>query len=335
VTKLLKGNRWRLLATAGAVAVLALIAAWFAKTAPELVDALGDFDARLLPAIALLVAVDYGLRFYRWRWLFGVSAGRKLPLASDANVFMAGTAMILTPGRAGELVKPLYAQRLYGVPFARTAPIPLVERIVDVAAMLSLAYAGAVVFVSPLLLLLAPLGAVVVLIASRQRRIVDTGTGMLRRKFRIDDFVDGLQALCRPGPLTMSFVLGLIAWGVECVAFGLVLIGAGGEANVALFAKASFIYPLATLAGTISFLPGGLGITEGGIAGMTQATLSLGAGPAAVASLVIRGAIVGLPVVLGAPSFLMLSRRSLKAVAKATAIEAATPDVSGECVPAA
>ena len=134
--------------------------------------------------------------------------------------------------------------------------------------------------------------------------------------------------------LTVAFVMGLCSWSLECVAFGLVLTGAGAEANVALFAKAAFIYPLATLAGTVSFLPGGLGITEGGIAGMTQATLSLGAGPAAVASLVIRGAIVGLPVVLGVPSFVLLSRRSLRAGAsaldKAVVIEA----VEG-CAPAA
>ena len=123
--------------------------------------------------------------------------------------------------------------------------------------------------------------------------------------------------LRRPAPLAMSFALGLVAWGLECVAFALVLIGAGADASVSLFAKACFIYPLATLAGTISFLPGGLGITEGGIAGMTQATLAIGAGPAAVASLLIRGAIVGLPVLAGVPSFLHLGRESLRAAGRA------------------
>jgi len=220
------------------------------------------------------------------------------------------------------------------VPFARISPIPLLERIVDVVAMLSLAYLGAVVFVSPLLLLMAPTGLVVMFIASKQRRLVDAVTDLLRRKFAIDDFVEGMRSLCRPGPLLVAFVLGLCSWGLECVAFGLVLTGAGAEANVALFAKAAFIYPLATLAGTVSFLPGGLGITEGGIAGMTQATLSLGAGPAAVASLVIRGVIVGLPVLLGVPSFLLMSRRSLRVCAPQgpTAIGV---DAAEGCVPAA
>lgn len=331
MTTALRSNRWRLLATGGAIVVVALIAAWFIRTAPEFYNALADFDTRLLPAIGLLVALDYGLRFYRWRWLFGIAAGRRLPLWGDLNIFMAGTAMILTPGRAGELVKPLYAQRLYGVPFARTAPIPLVERLVDVAAMLGLAYAGAVVFVSPLLLLLAPAAALTLLISSKQSRIVDVGAALLRRKYGLDDLVDGVRALCRPGPLAMAFMLGTLAWALECLAFGLVLIGVGADAGASVFAKAAFIYPLATLAGTVSFLPGGLGITEGGIAGLTQATMSLGAGPAAVASLVIRGAIVGLPVLLGLPSFILLSRRAMRS----GSVPVAPVDAGEGCVTAA
>ena len=50
------------------------------------------------------------------------------------------------------------------------------------------------------------------------------------------------------------------------------LTGFGVEGGVELLGQAAFIYPLATLLGTFSFLPGGIGIAEGGIAGMLRAT---------------------------------------------------------------
>ena len=77
--------------------------------------------------------------------------------------------------------------------------------------------------------------------------------------------------------------------------------------------QAAFIYPLATLLGTFSFLPGGIGIAEGGIAGMLRATAGTSAAVATASALVIRFAIVGLGVLAGLPSFLLMGGRSLKA----------------------
>ena len=68
---------------------------------------------------------------------------------------------------------------------------------------------------------------------------------------------------------------------------------------------------------------------------MTQATLSLGSGPAAVASLVIRGAIVGLPVLLGVPSFLLLSRRAMRASGVPAAVGGVPVEAGESCVTAA
>ena len=84
-------SRWRLLVTAGAFAVLALVILWFARTAPDVIDALGDFDTRLLPAIALLVLGDYTLRFARWRWLPRVKPPPSLAV-SRAVKRVCGTA---------------------------------------------------------------------------------------------------------------------------------------------------------------------------------------------------------------------------------------------------
>jgi uncharacterized membrane protein YbhN (UPF0104 family) len=79
-----------------------------------------------------------------------------------------------------------------------------------------------------------------------------------------------------------------------------VLLGLGVDGSWDVLLKASFIMPAATLASALLLTPGGLGVAEGGITGLSQALLDLPKGPAAVGALVIRfctlwfGVIVGL-----------------------------------------
>ena len=66
---LLKPGRLRTALTFAGLAMAAACIAWLASNVPNAVDALKGFDTRLLPVLLALVAADYALRFYRWRWL--------------------------------------------------------------------------------------------------------------------------------------------------------------------------------------------------------------------------------------------------------------------------
>jgi glycosyltransferase 2 family protein len=78
---------------------------------------------------------------------------------------------------------------------------------------------------------------------------------------------------------------------MECVAFFLVLIGLGFDATPRLLLTATFVLAAATLIGSVSFLPGGLGAAE---IGMTAMLLALVTTPlmthdvAVAATLIIR-----------------------------------------------
>ncbi len=65
--------------------------------------------------------------------------------------------------------------------------------------------------------------------------------------------------------LPFSFIISLVAWFTEATAFFIVLKGLKMPVD---FFSAIFIYGLATLAGAISMLPGGIGGTEGAMLGM-------------------------------------------------------------------
>ena len=300
---LLKPGPLRTALTIAGLALAAGCIAWLAFNVPNAAGALKGFDTRLLPVLLALVAADYALRFYRWRWLLRRATGLHVPLVTDAHLFLAGTAMILTPGRAGEWLKCVYAERLLGVPVAKTAPIPLLERLVDVPAMLALAGLGALFFETRLVLVAAPIAAVVAIAGWRTLR------PMFRKRF--GSMLD--SPLMCGSTVACALALGTGAWAIECVAFYVVLTGFGVEGGAELMGQAAFIYPLATLLGTFSFLPGGIGIAEGGIAGMLRATAGTPAAVATASALVIRFAIVGLGVLAGLPSFLLLGGKALKA----------------------
>ena len=97
---------------------------------------------------------------------------------------------------------------------------------------------------------------------------------MLRRfAHRFDDFHAHTAILLAPGPLVVATVLATASWFFECLAFWVVVHGFPG-AHIGLRA-ATFVYAAMTVAGALSFLPGGLGVTE---AGMLALLVRLGSG---------------------------------------------------------
>lgn len=85
--------------------------------------------------------------------------------------------------------------------------------------------------------------------------------------------------------------------------------GSGIELKPRPAGQAAFIYPFATMLGTLSFLPGGLGVAEGSIAGLTATLAGADGSTAVAAALLIRAAIVGFGVLGGLPGLIYVSQR--------------------------
>ena len=92
-----------------------------------------DFDPAWLPAILGLTLFNYGLRFWKWDLLLRAS-GLRIPLASNARLYFACLAMVVTPARLGELYKLVFLRKLHGVAPARSLPPLVLERVTDAAA---------------------------------------------------------------------------------------------------------------------------------------------------------------------------------------------------------
>src|SRR4030095_10174485 len=87
---------------------------------------------------------------------------------------------------------------------------------------------------------------------------------VLRRfAHRFDDAHAHTAILLAPLPLLAATALATVSWFFECLAFYFVVRGFPG-AHLDVLSATAF-YSATTVAGALSFLPGGLGVTEAGM----------------------------------------------------------------------
>ena len=104
-------------------------------------------------------------------------------------------------------------------------------------------------------------------------------------------------------------LLSTLSWYFECVAFWVVVHGFPGAA-VGMQAG-TFIYASMTVAGALSFLPGGLGVTEAGmLALLGQLGSGTGRSVAAAATFVTRLCTLWYAVIVGLVALFIFARRA-------------------------
>jgi len=284
----------------------------------QLAESLDNFQWPAFGAALGLALANYVIRFLRWG-LYLRRQAVHIPRGESALVFGAGLSLSITPGKIGELVKSYLLRALHDVPATRTAPIVVAERVTDVIALLILTVAGAAAYgiaatrVLPAVGLIA--GGLVLLAWPRPTRVlIDLATyPAVVRRYRapLHTMYDGLAALCRPAPLATATALTLPAWTCECIGFALIVRAFPG-AHIDL-GLAIVIYASTTLAGALSILPGGLGVTEGGMTlWLVHSTARLDRATALDAALLTRLATLWFAVALGLVC-LAIARRRVRA----------------------
>jgi uncharacterized membrane protein YbhN (UPF0104 family) len=282
----------------------------------QLAARLGGFHGWAFLAALGLAFANYAIRFVRWE-LYLRRQAVHVPRWDSALIFGAGLSLAITPGKLGELVKSYLLRALHDVPATRTAPIVVAERVTDLLALLVLAVLGVAAYGigRTLVIAAAVLVAVgLILLASPRptRALIELATGpKVVRRFRAPalELYGNLATLCRPAPLAAATALAVPAWGCECVGFALIVNGFPG-AHVAL-GHAIVIYAATTIAGALSFLPGGLGVTEGAMTMLlVRGAVGLDGAAAFDATLLTRLATLWFAVLLGLGCLVVARRRA-------------------------
>ena len=297
---LLSGWRYRALIWSIALAslgylVFALLGGW--REVVQAVIQVGFWGVGIALGLSL---VNYGLRFLRWQ-LYLKRMGHTVPWRPSLNIYLAGFALTTTPGKAGEALRSvLLIPR--GVPYRHGLAAFISERLSDLTAIIVMTLIGLSSY--PKATSLVVIGAIAVVIlfimmsSERFLKLLNErpGNNFFAMYLR---HVGEIGWQCRrcntPSALLPATLLSLTAWAAEAWAFHLILEWTGIEVSTTADA---FIYSVSLLAGSLVFMPGGLGGAEAVMVGLLVWS---GAGkPEAVAATVLcRLATLWFAVIIG------------------------------------
>jgi uncharacterized protein (TIRG00374 family) len=298
-----------------AFAALVYLALTLYADAPKLADAFLHWDWRWLPITLIAVLINYGVRFVRWHYYLRVI---EIPVPARVSllIFLSGFSLTMVPGKLGELLKSVLLKSHYNVAISYSASIVAAERLTDVMGMVFLAAFGVSIFPMGVPALAITLGALVLIVVLIQSRTIAEKIMELFERLPVagrfahlaKNMYESAYLMLRLQPLTISFALSALAWFGECIALFLVLLGFGLTATPDLLLRATFIYAIASLFGAVTFMPGGLGATEGSMTSLIQLLLNASATVATAATLLVRVCTLWFAIVLGGIALFVLGR---------------------------
>lgn len=312
------------------IVVLAGIAVFAGFSIYADVDALRDrlagFEWWAFGAALALALANYLIRFIRWA-LYLRQREIECSRSVSALTFLSGFALSITPGKVGELIKSYLLRASAGVPVSRSASIVVAERVTDLLALLVLGLLGSAIYgVATTMVAIGAavmvLGLVVISWPPLAHRIIDLVSAprfLARFRTRLYTFYDGLAELVRPAPLAWGTGLGIIAWMSECIGFALIVSAFPG-ADVSL-GLATLIYATTTIAGALSFLPGGLLVTEAAMTAFLVSSSDIDEATAVAATILTRLATLWFAVLIGLVAMAVLRRIAPESAAALNADE--------------
>ncbi len=283
---------------------------------PNILGAVRDFNWALLPLIVGLTLGNYGLRYIKWEFYLKVVGIRGVRRRDSFLIFFGGLSMVMTPGKVGEWLKSFLLKEVADVPYTRSAPIIVAERLSDGIAMMLLALAGVLAFnlgTEIVIVGAVAIGAVIAAIQIRPLALRLLGLAermplITSRTHDLRALYDSSYELFRPKALAVAVGIGLVSWGLECVALYLVYVGLGVPATPELLLQSTFILASATLAGSLLLMPGGLGVAEASIVGLGQFLLGASREVASAGALLIRLCTLWFGVLVGVLCLLVFLR---------------------------
>jgi uncharacterized protein (TIRG00374 family) len=244
-------------------------------------DELARFPWALLILCALTQVSAGCFRFAAWTYYLGVIGARdRIRLKDSLIIFVSGFVMVVSPGKAAELLKAVFLKVRTGIPVTRSAPIIIAERVIDglavmVIMVLTLLFAGsrldlgdfndetrAVIYTSSVLLAAGLIGVQIRPLAYFGLRILGALPLIRRLQQPLTEFYESSREIFLLRHVIPMTLVGLGVYMSTSVGFYIVLAGFGLDLTPTLFLQATFIMGVVSAIGALSFVPNGAGISE-------------------------------------------------------------------------
>jgi glycosyltransferase 2 family protein len=281
----------------------------------SLLAALREINLLFIPLVLFLVFINYFIRFLKWDYYLRLLK-IKISKKDSFNIFFSGLSMSITPGKMGELLKCYLLKKINNTPMSFSSSIILAERITDFISLIIIAVIGAYVinYGRELVVIFGILFLLLILIISSRKISLYLITLLEKIRFinkyisKIHLAYESMYSLVKVKPLLFTTIISFAGWFCECLAFYMIFQSFGIDFNISLL-LASFIYAFCTLVGALLFLPGGLGVTDGSLAGLLIILGNVSKSYAIAITLFIRAATLWFAVILGVVILLNYQRK--------------------------
>ena len=236
-------------------------------------EKISNFKINYLPLILFLVTASWCPVFIKWHFLLK-NCEIDIPLTRSITVFLSGLAFDITPGKLGALMKSQILKTSFNIPRTKTAPIVLVEKVYDLIGAILASIIGIIILgMDVYLIIIAILVLAMVFFFLYYRPASELFfKRVTKTKFfskyveNISEFDKIVQKSTNVKVATICILLAVTYWFIVSSAVYYTLIGF--DINILDYLKVLSIYATSILLGAISFIPGGVGITEGALAGL-------------------------------------------------------------------
>ena len=231
-----------------------------------------DFKTDYLPIILLLAPLSWVIVFFRWHFLLK-NSNIIIPKKENFKIYMAGFAMSVTPGKVGELIKSQFLKSKYGVSRKNTLPIIISEYFYHMVGVLVVSIIGVYYFEFSLYIIILTSALIIttLTIISSETFFKKFVNLISKRNFLkkyvspISDSHIILKKSTRGKIFIISSGLSIAFWLTEVLIVYFVFLSFD-ILNFEFF-KIAAIYTTSLILGMLSFLPMGIGVVEGSLAG--------------------------------------------------------------------
>ena len=236
-------------------------------------EKISNLKINYLPLILFLVSASWTPLFIKWHFLLKNSEV-DIPLTKSIAVWFAGVAFEITPGQIGALIKSQILKTSSNIPRTKTVPIIVIEKVYDLIGAVLASIIGIVILgMEPYLIIIAILVLVTIFFFVYYRPASELFFNRITKlKFfskyveNISEFYEIVKKSTNVKAATICILLALTYWFMVSAAAYYTLIAF--DVNILDYLKVLAIYTTSSLLGAISFIPGGIGVTEGSIAGL-------------------------------------------------------------------
>jgi len=234
----------------------------------KLVRSFQNIQVLYIPAIVGIVILSLFLKSIRQRFLLGIISTH-LSIKESFLIFNAGQSLLITPGGFGSLIRTHFLKEKFGHQILKTAPVFLVERYYDIMAISAITLAVLIIkkdytFFIPITFFI--LFLIIILLILRNKLLFQKTNLCLNRIPIVNKFVtnisnshDSFLSLTTKNSILITLPFSIICWLTDAVIAYLCF--SSFHTNIG-FLETTWISFASLLLGSISLLPGGIGVIE-------------------------------------------------------------------------